>query len=85
MLGRVDVDGDVDVEGGPHGPEYYAFWRVTFYPWAYACNVCKLFPADPQEPAAADVPAHEREVHEDDLGGDFSASEWAEALYGVRD
>jgi hypothetical protein len=85
LLGRVDVDGDADVEYGPDGPEHYGFWRVTFYPRAYACNVCKLLLTDPQELAAAGVPAHEREVREDDLGDDFSASEWAEGMYGQRD
>jgi len=85
LLGRVDVEGDVDVQGGADGPEYYGFWRLTFYPRAYRCNVCKLAHDDPRELTAAHVPAHEREVREEDLGHDFSASEWAEHLYGLRD
>lgn len=85
LLGRVDVDGDAEVEYGPDGPEYYGYWRLTFYPRIYVCNVCKLRLTDPQELSAASVSAHEREVREGDLGDDFSASEWAEALYGLRD
>lgn len=85
LLGRVDVEGDAEVQYGADGPEYYGYWRLTIYPRVFACNVCKLMLTGPQELSAAGVSAHEREVREDDLGDDFSASEWAEALYGVRD
>lgn len=85
LLGRVDVEGDAEVEYGADGPEYYGYWRLTIYPRALVCNVCKLMLTDLQELSAAGVSAHERDVREDDLGDDFSASEWAEALYGVRD
>ena len=85
LLGRVVVEGDVDVEGGPDGPEYYSFWRVHLYPRVFACNVCKLLLVDPQALEAAGVSAHDREVAETDLGDDFSAAEWAEWIYGGRD
>lgn len=85
LLGRIDVDGDVDVEGGPDGPEYYSFWRIHFYPRAFACNVCKLSLLSAQELVAAGLSAEDRELHEDDLGDDFSAAEWAEGLHGLRD
>lgn len=85
LLGRIDVEGDVDVEGGPDGPEYYSFWRIHFYPRAFACNVCKLRLSSAQELVAAGLSAEARELHEDDLGDDFSAAEWADGLYGLRD
>lgn len=85
LLARVDVEGDAEVEYGADGPEYYGYWRLTIYPRAFACNVCKLMLTERQELSAAGVSAREREVREDDLGNDFSASEWAEALHGVRD
>lgn len=85
LLGRVVVEGDVDVEGGTDGPEYYSFWRIHFYPRAFACNVCKLMLTSAQELVAARVSAADRELHEDDLGDDFSATEWAEGQYNVRD
>jgi len=85
LLGRIDVESDVDFEHGRDGPEIYGFWRVRFYPRAFGCNVCKLRLISTEELEAAGVPAHEREVKEDDLGDDFRAWEWAEMLYGVRD
>ena len=85
LLGRVDVDGDVDVEYEDGGYTYHGYWRLTFYPRQFACNVCKVVFVDPQELSAAHVPAHEREVTEAELGDDFSAADWAEALYGLRD
>jgi hypothetical protein len=85
LLGRVDVMGVGEVEYRRDGPKDYGFWRLTFYPRAHACNVCKLTLSNPQELAAAGVSEHEREVREDGLGDDFSASEWTEALYGIGD
>ncbi len=85
LLGRVGVEGDVDVEYEDGGDTYYGYWRLTFYPRQFACNVCKVVLVGPQELSAAHVPAHEREVTEAELGDDFSAAEWAEALYGLRD
>lgn len=85
LLGRIDVEGDVDIEGGPDGPEYYNFWRIHFYPRAFACNVCKLTLSSAQELVAAGLSVENLELHEDDLGDDFSAAEWAEGLYGLRD
>ena len=85
LLGRVDVDGDADVEYEDGGYSYHGYWVLTFYPRQFACNVCKLSLVDPQELSAAHVPSHEREVSESDLGAEFSSSEWAEMLYGLRD
>lgn len=85
LLGRVDVDGDVDVEGGPDGPTYHSYWVLTFYPRLFACNVCKLMLVDPQQLAAAGVATVEREVSEADLGDDFDAAAWADWLYGHHD
>ena len=47
LLGRVDVEGDADVEYEDGGPVYYGYWRLTFYPRHFACNVCKLILSDP--------------------------------------
>lgn len=85
LLGRVDVDGDVDVEGGPDGPTYHGYWVLTFYPRLFACNVCKLMLTDAQQLAAAGLANTEREVSEADLGEEFDASAWAEWLYGDGD
>lgn len=85
LLGRVDIDGDVDVEGGPDGPTYSSYWILTFYPRLFACNVCKLMLFDPQQLAAAGIATEEREVQEADLGDDFDATAWADWLYGDHD
>lgn len=85
LLGRVDVEGDVDFDYSDGESVPFGYWRITFYPRAFGCNVCKLTLHDAAELVAGYVPATEREVKEADLGEDFSASEWAEALYGLRD
>jgi hypothetical protein len=85
LLGRVDVDGDADVEYEDGEPVYYGYWIITFYPRAFACNVCKLTLHGTDELAAGGLSSREREVGEADLGNDFSASEWAEQLYGLGD
>lgn len=85
LLGRVDVEGDADVEYEDGDYSYYGYWRLTFYPRLFACHVCKLMLFDTQELDAAHIDSADREVSEAQLGEGFSAAEWAEALYGVHD
>lgn len=85
LLGRIGVESDVDVDGGPDGPTYTAYWVLTLYPRSFACNVCKLGLTGPEELEAASLSSAEREVSEEELGDDFHAWEWAEALYGIDD
>jgi hypothetical protein len=82
LVGRVDVDSDVDVDYADGGPVYHGLWVLRFYPQAFACNVCKLVLHGTDELHIAGLPTEEREVAEAELGGDFSAAEWAEEQYG---
>jgi hypothetical protein len=85
LLGRLDVDGDVDVEHEDGGPVYYGFWVLTLHPRDFGCNVCKLRLHGPEELAICRLPSAARHVTEAELGSDFDAAEWADRLYGVRD
>ena len=85
LLGRVDVEDEVDWDREDGEMVPVGYWRVWFYPRAFACNVCKLVLREPAELSAAYLPAELRELEEAELGDDFSASEWAQARYGTRD
>jgi hypothetical protein len=85
LIGRLDVDGDVDVEYEDGGPAYYGYWVLTLHPRNFGCNVCKLRLHGPEELAICRLPSGSRQVTEDELGTAFSAADWAARLYGVHD
>lgn len=85
LIGRLDVDGDADVEYEDGGPVYYGYWVLTLHPRAFGCNVCKLRVHGPEELAISRVPSDARQVSESELGADFDAAEWAERPYRARD
>lgn len=85
LLGRLEVDGDADVEYEDGGPVYYGYWVLRLYPRDFRCNVCKLELHGTDELAWSKLPPAAREVSESDLGPDFRAADWAEQLYGLRD
>lgn len=82
LLGRVDVDGDVEVQGGADGLEIYSYWILTFFPRVFACNVCKLTLRGVEELEVAKLPTDGREVQESELGDDFDITAFTEDLYG---
>lgn len=82
LLGRVDVDGDVDVQGGAEGLEVYSYWILTFYPRVFRCNVCKLTLTGPEELEIAGLPTQAREIQEAELGDEFDLTAFTEDMYG---
>jgi hypothetical protein len=84
LIGRLDVDSDADAELEDGEYVYTGYWVLTLFPTAFACNVCKLRLDDLEQLKAAEVPASPQQVSEFDLGQDFSASEWTDAVNEVR-
>lgn len=82
LIGRVDVDSDVDVDVADRVTVLNGCWNLHLYPQHFACNVCKLVLHGVDELRVAGLYTDKRQVSEFDLGGDFSAAEWAEEQYG---
>lgn len=81
LLGRVDVDSEVDWDHADGEMVPFSYWVVTLYPRAFGCNVCKLMLREVAELDAATVPSSPREIHPDDLGESFSVTAWIDAEY----
>ncbi|MDT7621646.1 MAG: hypothetical protein QOF99_2547 [Pseudonocardiales bacterium] len=77
ILGAIDLDSvvDVDVESNSDGTyssyPIYAGWNASMDPWAFACNVCKLFLNDSDELGEVALPSSLYEIQLDELGDDF--------------
>jgi hypothetical protein len=85
LLGRLDVDGEADVEYEDGGPVHYGYWVLSLHPQSFACNVCKLRLHGTEELRLGPLPAAARQVKETELSADFDASEFAHHLYGLCD
>ncbi|MCK5753987.1 MAG: hypothetical protein KAH46_14920, partial [Mycobacterium sp.] len=81
LLGRLDIDSEVDWDHQDGEMVPYSYWVIMFYPRAFGCNVCKLILRESAELTAANVATDPREVRSDDLGESFSLAEWVQAEY----
>lgn len=87
LIGRLDVDPQVDWDVEPMGDGHYesyvagSYWDLSLSPQKFVCNVCKLALDGPDELASTGLTSARYNLEPNDLDEDFDVDEFARSLY----